>query len=55
MNSEKHADKVKRSTDPNKGFLPYPYQKKAKRNITPKDQTPSLSNSFVSGSITYQP
>lgn len=53
MNSEKHADKVKRSRDPNKGFLPY--RKKTKRNITPKDQIPSLSQSFVSGSFTYQP
>ncbi|XP_011695190.1 PREDICTED: zinc finger protein 346-like [Wasmannia auropunctata] len=52
MNSEKHADKVKRFKDPNKGFLPY--RKKIKRNITPKEQIPSLSNSFVS-SFTYQP
>ncbi|XP_071555664.1 zinc finger protein 346 isoform X2 [Temnothorax nylanderi] len=58
MNSEKHADKVKRSRDPNKGFLPYPYRKKAKRNIASRDQIPSLSNSFVSGNtryFTYQP
>lgn len=54
MNSEKHADKVKRSKDPNKGFLPYSYRKKAKRTIISKDQIPSLSNSFVSG-CTYQP
>lgn len=54
MNSEKHADKMKRSRDPNKGFLPYPYRKKTKRIITSKDQIPSLSNSFVSG-YTYQP
>lgn len=55
MNSEKHADKVKRSKDPNKGFLAYPYRKKVKRNVSPKEQIPSLSNSFVSGSFIYQP
>ncbi|XP_077264669.1 zinc finger protein 346 isoform X2 [Temnothorax americanus] len=56
MNSEKHADKVKRSRDPNKGFLPYPYRRKAKRNIAPRDQIPSLSNSFASNPyFTYQP
>ncbi|XP_011163094.1 zinc finger protein 385B isoform X2 [Solenopsis invicta] len=53
MNSEKHADKVKRSKDPYKGF-PYPYRKKTKRNITFKEHIPSLSNSFVSGNFTYQ-
>ncbi|XP_012531256.1 zinc finger protein 346 isoform X2 [Monomorium pharaonis] len=53
MSSEKHADKVKRSKDPYKGF-PYPYRKKPKRNLSPKEQIPSLSNSFVSG-FTYQP
>ncbi|XP_011882778.1 PREDICTED: zinc finger protein 346-like [Vollenhovia emeryi] len=53
MNSDKHADKVKRFKDPKKGFLPYPRRKKANRNIKPKDEIPSLSNSFVSGSFTY--
>ncbi|XP_071632969.1 zinc finger protein 385D isoform X1 [Temnothorax longispinosus] len=56
MNSEKHADKVKRSRDPNKGFLPYPYRRKAKRNIASRNQISSLSNSFVSNPyFTYQP
>ncbi|KAL6440298.1 Zinc finger protein 346 [Formica fusca] len=54
MNSEKHADKVKRSKNPNKKRF-VPYWKKTKRNVIPKGQIPSLSNNFVSGGITYQP
>lgn len=54
MNSEKHADKVKRSKSPNKKRF-VPYWKKTKRIATPKGQIPSLSNNFVSGGLTYQP
>ncbi|XP_012229467.1 zinc finger protein 346-like [Linepithema humile] len=56
MNSEKHADKVKRSKNPNmKRFNPY--WKKRKPIAASKDQIPSLSNNFVSGGVmmTYQP
>ncbi|KAG5313011.1 ZN346 protein, partial [Pseudoatta argentina] len=56
MNSEKHADKVRRSfKDPNKSkaFVPYWRRPKHPRNTTPKQQIPSLSLSFVSGNFTY--
>ncbi|XP_011634818.1 zinc finger protein 346-like [Pogonomyrmex barbatus] len=53
MNSVKHAEKVKRSKGPNKGFVPYPYPKKTKRNI--REQIPSLSSNFVSSGLIYQP
>lgn len=50
MNSEKHADKVKRFKNPNmKRFSPY--WKKRKPIASSKGQVPSLSNNFVSGGV----
>ncbi|RLU18217.1 hypothetical protein DMN91_008573 [Ooceraea biroi] len=54
MNSDKHADKVKRFLNPNKKRYT-PYWKKTKSNTTPKSHIQSLSNNFVSGGIAYQP
>lgn len=51
MNSAKHADKVRRSKNPNVRYFPY----RKKGETTTKSQIPSLSSNFVSGGITYQP
>lgn len=55
MNSEKHADKVRKSFSPNKSkaFVPYWRRPKHPRNTIPKQQIPSLSLSFVPSNFTY--
>ncbi|EFN85306.1 zinc finger protein 385A isoform X2 [Harpegnathos saltator] len=53
MNSEKHAEKLRRVKNPNKKRF-VPYWKKTKPYTTVKSEIQPLSNNYVSGGFMYQ-